>query len=664
MPGSIRFGIRLMQFTIGRRVAVATIGVAAIACIGFGTLVGMRDVQAGRAATEQALSVARAAFDAALAAETREVARLAEAIAALPPVVDALQREDRAAMLALLRGTEERAAALGRRVNIHRPPGVAFLRLWRPESFGDDISARRRTVVDAIRSGQTQAGLERGMQDASLFGVAPIRAGDQVIGVVDIAANVTREMLERLRAASGAELVVLRATDTGFAPIGSTIAAAPDGLLPEAVRRDIVAGQPVRAEGSAGGTGYAVLGFPLRDAAGRTIGVVEVAADTGAVAAMRMESLRFVLLVAGGLMAIAVLVALLVSRAVARPVTALTARMQALATGDLAGAVPGAARRDEIGAMARTVEVFQQDLVEADRLRGERAAAREREAAARHEANQALASEVETALSDIAQRLAGTAGGLAEAGRRLNTTAESSNAAAAQTAEGVSRASSNVQTVAAATEELAASTSEISRQIAEAASVAGEAAQQSRNTDATVQSLAEAAGRIGDVVRLISDIAGQTNLLALNATIEAARAGEAGKGFAVVASEVKTLAAQTARATEEIASQITAMQAATNASVAAVRTIGETIQRMDSVATAIAAAIEQQGAATREIARAVQEAAEGTNDASASAGQVASEMGETLASVRAVSDGAAQVRAQGDGLRDAVGSLIGRLRAA
>jgi methyl-accepting chemotaxis protein len=649
--------------SIGARIAAASIAIALIACLGFGALVVLRDTQSADAQREQSLGAARNAFDAALLAETRELASSAEAIAAMPPVVAAIARQDRDSLQALLLPIQAGMTAASKRLNVQVAPAISFLRVWQPDQHGDDVSSRRHTVPEAMRTGRTQAGLERGLRDVSLFGTAPVRADGRVIATVDIAMNFSAEVLARLRAATGADIAILRATDQGFEPIGSTLPAGANFATAQA-RTAAMRQQGSRSEARVGDHTYAVLSFPLRDAGGNAIGVVELAADTAAASAARMETIRFVLFTAAALLAVAVLLGLLVARSIARPVTTLTARMQALAGGELASAVPGRDRADEIGAMARTVEVFQQGLVEAERLRAESAAAREREAAARQAATQALANEVEAALSDIAQRLAGTAGGLADAGRRLDATAESSNAAATQTAEGVSRASSNVQTVAAATEELAASTSEISRQIAEAASVAGEAAQQSRNTDATVQSLAEAAGRIGDVVRLINDIAGQTNLLALNATIEAARAGEAGKGFAVVASEVKTLAAQTARATEEIASQITAMQAATNASVAAVRTIGETIQRMDSVATAIAAAIEEQGAATREIARAVQEAAEGTNDASASAGQVANEMGETLASVRAVSDGAAQVRAQGDGLRDAVGALVGRLRAA
>ncbi|GGJ01648.1 methyl-accepting chemotaxis protein [Neoroseomonas lacus] len=650
--------------SIGSRIAAAATAIALLACVGFGTIVVLRSDAASTARTEETLEQARSGFDAALAAEARELASVAATLAAMPPVTDALARRDRAVMLALLRDSQAAVEAGGARLNVHAAPAVNFLRVWRPEQNGDDISARRRTVVDAVRTGQTQVGLERGLRDISIFGVAPIRGANGVIGVVDVALNLTPAVLQRIRNAIDTNVAVLRATEQGFEPIGSTLSAAANGLGTAEARAAAMRGQRMRSTAEANGQQYAVLTFPLHDVAGQAIGVVELAIDGRAAGAARAEVLRFVLITAAVLLVIAILLGLLVARSIARPVTALTARMQTLATGDLTAGVPGRDRADEIGAMARTVEVFQQGLAEAERLRAEQAQAQAKAETARREATHALAEEVERSLSGIASGLAIAAGGLAEAGARLTTAAERSGAAAEETAGGVSRASDSVQTVAAATEELAASTAEISRQITEAASVASEAAQQSRTTDSTVQSLAEAAARIGDVVRLINDIAGQTNLLALNATIEAARAGEAGKGFAVVASEVKNLAGQTARATEEIAGQITAMQAATNASVVAVRAIGETIQRMDSVATAIAAAIEEQGAATREIARAVQQAAEGTSGASTSAGRVAEEMGDTVTSIRGVSDGAAEVRRQGDGLRDAVARLIGGLRAA
>jgi methyl-accepting chemotaxis protein len=225
-------------------------------------------------------------------------------------------------------------------------------------------------------------------------------------------------------------------------------------------------------------------------------------------------------------------------------------------------------------------------------------------------------------------------------------------------------ASTNVQTVAAATEQLSASINEISRQVAESTNIAGEAVAQAEQTNAGVQALADAAQRIGDVVKLISGIAEQTNLLALNATIEAARAGEAGKGFAVVASEVKSLATQTAKATEEITAQVAAIQGATGASVQAIQAIGGTINRVNQIAAAIAAAVEEQGAATQEIARNVQQASNGTTQVSGHIASVSQAAGETGVAAGEVLSSAKGLARLSEALRDDVDRFVGNIRAA
>ncbi|MCB4824109.1 methyl-accepting chemotaxis protein [Roseicella aerolata] len=247
-----------------------------------------------------------------------------------------------------------------------------------------------------------------------------------------------------------------------------------------------------------------------------------------------------------------------------------------------------------------------------------------------------LADSFEGAVGSVVEAVAAAAAQVHAAAEALSGTAATSGREAEAVAEVSDRAGADVQAVAASAEELAASVAEITRQVADGAAVARAAAEEARATDGTVQGLAQAAQRIGDVVRLIGDIAGQTNLLALNATIEAARAGEAGKGFAVVASEVKTLAGQTAKATEEIGAQIGAIQAATGEAVAALRSIGATIERMNEVTGAIAAAVEEQGSATREIARSTAQVAEGTTAVTTRIGDVrraARETGEASASL-------------------------------
>jgi methyl-accepting chemotaxis protein len=355
--------------------------------------------------------------------------------------------------------------------------------------------------------------------------------------------------------------------------------------------------------------------------------------------------------------------AFVIGGGIARPVAGMTATMAKLAEGDRSVTVPALGQKDEIGAMAQAVEVFKTGMIEADRL----AAGQQAEQAAKQRRQRTIEAAVAAYDESVRRSLAAlgaAAGDMRVTAEGMSATAEDTRQQASAVTEAAAAALGNVRNVASSTEEMTASIAEIARQVAQSTAIAGEAVEEAGRTNETMRALTEAAQRIGEVVQLIQDIAAQTNLLALNATIEAARAGEAGKGFAVVASEVKTLASQTGKATEEIAGQVTAIQAATKSAVEAIKGIDGTIGRISEISTTIAAAIEEQGAATGEITRSTQETAHGTEAVSrniAGVSEAASKTGAAAAEVLAASGGLGE---QAETLRAEVDHFLATIRAA
>jgi methyl-accepting chemotaxis protein len=352
-----------------------------------------------------------------------------------------------------------------------------------------------------------------------------------------------------------------------------------------------------------------------------------------------------------------------VIRAVAAPIAALTAAMRRLAEHDMTTEIAGRDRKDEIGAMAGAVQVFKENMAQADQLTAEKEAERvQREK--RSTVLDALLRGFETKAAELVGLVSSAATELESTARSMSATAGQTTQQAASVATAAEQASAGVQTVAASAEELSSSISEITRQVAQSSKIAEKAVSDARRTDATVRALAEGAQRIGTVVELIRNIAGQTNLLALNATIEAARAGDAGKGFAVVASEVKGLAGQTAKATEEIAAQITQLQTETTQAVEAIKSITAVIEEVSSIATAIASAVEEQGAATNEIARNVQQTAESTREVTSTIAGVSEGAAGTGLAADQVLSAAGELSRQAETLSAEVGGFVSSVRAA
>ncbi len=395
----------------------------------------------------------------------------------------------------------------------------------------------------------------------------------------------------------------------------------------------------------------------------RKLGMVraEQGEKTGAAVQQTQRTVTFT---AAGALIMGAVLAWLIGASVSGPIRRMTDRMQSLAAGELDEAIPGGESRDEIGRMARAVEVFRENALAFRRMEREAAAQREAAEADRLRMMAELAGRFEQGMQGVITGVGGRAEEMGRSAEVLARVAERGRGLAEAVATRAEQASMNVQTVASATQQLAASIREISSQVQRSVTVSSRATDETHRTSELIHGLSSAAEKIGTIIQLIQAIASQTNLLALNATIEAARAGDAGRGFAIVASEVKNLASQTAQATEQIASQIATIQSATGETVAAIKQFGATVKEMADIATAIAAAVEEQGAATGDIARNVEQAANGTAAVTQEIGDVRAVAGETDAGAEAALAAAAALQQQAVSLKSNVDDFLHTIRAA
>ncbi|WP_207484076.1 methyl-accepting chemotaxis protein [Arenibaculum pallidiluteum] len=396
----------------------------------------------------------------------------------------------------------------------------------------------------------------------------------------------------------------------------------------------------------------------------KRIGAIELwVSSARSEAAARTEAL-WTLCAGGVVLAMVASFLYLVLRSVIRPISRMTAAMIRLSGGELGTEIPALERTDEVGAMARAVQVFKDNAAAKQRLEAEHEAAARRTEEEKRLAMVALADGFEQAVGSLMDTVMAETSDMELQAQEMTRAADRTNKLAGTVAAATEQTSANVQTVAAASEELSGSIDEISRQVLDSSRIAGEAVGLAHKANDKVASLADTVQKIGAVVELINSIAGQTNLLALNATIEAARAGEAGKGFAVVASEVKALANQTAKATEEIAAQVAAVQSVTREAVTEIHGVAGVIERVNEIATTIASAVEEQGAATKEISRNVQQAAGGTQEVAANIAGVNEAAGESGKAAWAVLETSRKLSMQATTLNEEVSAFLRSVRAA
>ncbi len=599
-----------------------------------------------------------------IAEESHRAAAMSAVVAAMPATQEAMAKQDREALVRLFgpvfAATKSEYGV--EQFQFHTPPATSFLRVHQPAKFGDDLSSFRKTVVDANQEHKVIVGLEGGVAGFGIRGVVPIAQAGKHLGSVEFGLTFGQSFLDDFKANRHVDIAFHLADGSGFKLFGGTLTG--KSFFETAEYSRAAGGDFNVKQAKLDTTPVAALLGPIKDFSGKPLGVVELVMDNADYVASADRAWMLAIGIAALGLILAAIVGYLIARSISRPILSITGVMRELADGRLDVVVPVRKASDEVGAMVKAVAVFRDNAVNFSKLQAGQLEAKAQSEAEKRRAFTALADNFEASIRDVVTTVSAAAVEMEHTARSMSDIVAQSRSQTRAVSSASALASENVQTVAAAAEELSSSMTEIGRRLAHATEVVGRAASDGQASNARVQSLADAAQKIGDVVSFINGIAGQTNLLALNATIEAARAGEAGRGFAVVASEVKALATQTAKATEEIGAQVTAVQGETTGAVSGIQSICATIREVDEISAAIAAAVGQQGTATQEIAQNVQQAAARTGEVSQNIAGVTDGIAATGTAAEEVLVSAIELSKQSQRLRDEVDRFLAQIRAA